>query len=175
MGVDAPNYSKKCSKCKETKLYTEFHSDKYKKTGLASTCKVCSNERVRDYVNNNLEDVRQKAKVRQKIYYKANKEKCLAGSKKWLKANPEKSRINSNKQNFKKFNMTYEQIEELRNKIDNRCQSCGSKSKLQADHDHETNKFRGLICKNCNSALGFAKDNTSILQSLIYYLNKNMN
>lgn len=41
---------------------------------------------------------------------------------------------------------------------------------LHVDHDHTTNKFRGLICGNCNVMLGHAKDNITTLQSAIEYL-----
>jgi len=39
------------------------------------------------------------------------------------------------------------------------------------DHDHKTGKFRGLLCGSCNSTLGFAKDDTKILEKGIDYLN----
>lgn len=38
------------------------------------------------------------------------------------------------------------------------------------DHCHKTNKIRGIICGHCNSLLGYAKDDVTILQSAINYL-----
>jgi len=57
------------------------------------------------------------------------------------------------------------------------CEVCGAfgtdtKKGLCFDHCHITGKFRGWICQRCNTALGFVKDNTETLQSLINYLLK---
>ena len=41
------------------------------------------------------------------------------------------------------------------------------------DHNHQTDKFRGWICSDCNLALGFAKDSVEIMKKLIKYVNKN--
>ena len=38
------------------------------------------------------------------------------------------------------------------------------------DHNHETNEFRGILCLNCNSLLGMAKDSIDVLTSAIDYL-----
>ena len=38
------------------------------------------------------------------------------------------------------------------------------------DHNHETGKFRGVLCLPCNSLLGMAKENVKILQSATDYL-----
>ena len=47
------------------------------------------------------------------------------------------------------------------------CQSCGSSSrKLCIDHKHGTKKPRGLLCHNCNTALGLLKDEFTGLDSL---------
>jgi len=40
------------------------------------------------------------------------------------------------------------------------------------DHCHQTGKVRSLLCNNCNSGLGFFKDNLTIIQKAIAYLNK---
>ena len=42
--------------------------------------------------------------------------------------------------------------------------------RFNIDHDHATNKVRGLLCSFCNALLGYAKDNIEILQSAITYL-----
>lgn len=43
---------------------------------------------------------------------------------------------------------------------------------LAVDHCHKTGTIRGLLCGNCNHALGKFKDSISILESAIVYLKK---
>ena len=38
------------------------------------------------------------------------------------------------------------------------------------DNNHETGKFRGILCLNCNSLLGMAKDSSEVLKRAIQYL-----
>lgn len=44
------------------------------------------------------------------------------------------------------------------------------KVKLVVDHCHATGKVRGLLCHNCNRALGLMKDSTETLERAIEYL-----
>lgn len=44
-------------------------------------------------------------------------------------------------------------------------------NKLHIDHCHTTGRVRGLLCGNCNRALGLLKDNTTFLAKAIEYLN----
>lgn len=41
---------------------------------------------------------------------------------------------------------------------------------LCVDHCHTTGKIRGLLCKDCNQALGLLKDDTDRLRKAIMYL-----
>lgn len=41
------------------------------------------------------------------------------------------------------------------------------------DHDHETGKVRGLLCSNCNFAIGHLKDNIANLTRAQMYLEVN--
>ena len=58
----------------------------------------------------------------------------------------------------------------------NKCAICSipfdelSDRELCIDHNHETHAIRGLLCRNCNSALGYAKEDYRILFSSIMYL-----
>ena len=41
---------------------------------------------------------------------------------------------------------------------------------LTVDHNHETGKVRGLLCFNCNIAIGKLKDDIVLLEKAIDYL-----
>lgn len=53
------------------------------------------------------------------------------------------------------------------------CSLLGTKSGLLVDHNHTTNIVRGLLCNNCNTALGKFKDNMEILTNAISYISIN--
>ena len=50
------------------------------------------------------------------------------------------------------------------------CQLCGEEKKLQLDHCHKTNTFRGWLCNDCNSGLGKLGDDVPSLERGIKYL-----
>ena len=43
-------------------------------------------------------------------------------------------------------------------------------SESAVDHNHVTGEFRGVLCKQCNRALGMFKDSTTILKNALEYL-----
>lgn len=50
----------------------------------------------------------------------------------------------------------------------------GKQYSLVMDHNHQTGKFRGMLCNHCNRGLGNFKDNINYLKLAIEYL-KNRN
>lgn len=50
------------------------------------------------------------------------------------------------------------------------CEICGAMDVICFDHCHITSKFRGWICRRCNTVLGFVKDNSELLISMSNYL-----
>jgi len=50
------------------------------------------------------------------------------------------------------------------------CVICGSKEKLVVDHDHKTNKIRGMLCNHCNRGLGHFRDDPMLLEFAAQYL-----
>jgi len=55
------------------------------------------------------------------------------------------------------------------------CALCGKPpdgEKLMVDHNHETDEVRGLIHRFCNSLLGFAREDETILFAAIKYIRR---
>jgi len=50
------------------------------------------------------------------------------------------------------------------------CVICGDETNLVVDHDHKTNKVRGMLCNKCNKGLGLFKDNPDFLLYARIYL-----
>ena len=50
------------------------------------------------------------------------------------------------------------------------CQCCGRISKLFLDHTHGDDKFRGWICRECNSGIGLLGDSAESLKRAWEYL-----
>jgi hypothetical protein len=50
------------------------------------------------------------------------------------------------------------------------CLGCGKAEAVHVDHDHNTKLVRGLLCFNCNQALGNVRDDVEVLLGLVEYL-----
>lgn len=67
----------------------------------------------------------------------------------------------------RKYNLT---LNEYENMIVNGCHLCEACKNLHIDHDHETLKIRGILCKSCNQSLGFAQDDVGKIKNVKDYL-----
>jgi hypothetical protein len=61
----------------------------------------------------------------------------------------------------------------IKNEV-NECVICGSEEKLVIDHDHKTEKFRGMLCNHCNRGLGHFRDDPILLEFASQYLYASM-
>ena len=74
------------------------------------------------------------------------------------------------------YGLTQEDYNTLLKKQEYKCFSCGKAhgtfktDRLFIDHCHDTGKVRGLLCHDCNVALGAATDNIETLRNLIKFL-----
>lgn len=50
--------NKVCSKCSQSKPYSEFYKDPRRKCGLCSICKICDKTRCKEYYINNSEKIK---------------------------------------------------------------------------------------------------------------------
>ena len=70
---------------------------------------------------------------------------------------------------FKISDEFYEELMENKN-----CNICGKEldNKKCIDHCHDTKKIRGVLCNNCNTALGLFKDDPVRIGNAIRYLER---
>lgn len=55
--------------------------------------------------------------------------------------------------------------------IPKKCPICQRDKKLVLDHNHENKKIRDWICRDCNSIIGYVKENVKTLKNMVDYLN----
>lgn len=110
------------------------------------------------------------------------KEQRTEAHRQWRKGNPKFEayvRMYNLKYHAK---ITLEQYQELFDAQRGVCAICsGSHNEssrfknLHVDHCHTTGKIRGLLCANCNTALGLLKDSPLLLSKAIEYLGGQLN
>lgn len=111
-------------------------------------------------------------KNKQKKYYEANKDKVKKYIQTYNKTNPDVQRKTQYK---RKFGITLDDYDKMFDIQEGKCSICTKhqselKKLLHVDHNHETGKIRGLLCGDCNLALGMFKDNETLLTNAIKYL-----
>lgn len=120
--------------------------------------------------------------------YECGRERNLARLQKWRTENPERyraqwERSNRNSRNNdlkRQFGITLEDYNRMFAEQNGSCKICGIhqsllKVALHVDHDHQTKMVRGLLCKKCNSAIGFGSESIDIFKKIIAYLSGELN
>lgn len=135
--------SKICGNCKKKKNFEEFYKCNRYRDGRMTTCKECRKR----YAKNKQSKYNRKY---QRSYH--------------LK---------------KKYNITIKEFQQMMTKQKGKCAICGSiessnrygPTPLHVDHCHKSGQVRGLLCGNCNKALGLLQDNIELLDRAKEYLN----
>jgi hypothetical protein len=157
--------NKICSKCKNTKPLSEFYNCNRRTDGKQTYCIPCKKEYVRAR-QGTLEYINQR---------KAERLKYKDSIKKYNDSKVEHRRNYCMKKNYGIDVAFYNSLLE---KQQNVCSICkrpervkrSGNSFLSIDHCHKSGKIRGLLCQNCNSAIGKLEDNVEFLKSAIDYL-----
>lgn len=113
-------------------------------------------------------------KDKRKEYNKKNKEKF----KKYFKDRYQriKNMTGVRESELKRrYGITLDKYNDMFTFQEGKCLTCSRhqselKHALCVDHCHATGKVRGLLCKKCNTVLGFVNDDISILKTMIKYL-----
>lgn len=151
--------TKRCSTCKETKTLDNFWKRSSESDGIDYRCKDCHR--------------RMKAAVFQKNYH---------GNPEWRERHLERSRkkyatdpLYARKMSLKsQYGITLEDYDAKLAEQGGVCAVCGkapsARRRLAVDHDHKTGEVRGLLCTQCNQALGLLKDSHRVVKSLLKYI-----
>lgn len=151
--VSAPEGFKHCRKCQTTKPVSEFNRNRRHFDDLNPDCKPCQLARRRKWVAENPERVKELMRN-------------------WHHANPKRSKEIADKA---RYGLEYGEYDRILALQDGRCALCrtdkpGGKGRFHVDHDHATGKVRGLLCHNCNVALGHVNEDPVLIRKMIAYL-----
>ena len=140
------------------------------------TCTVCKTEQPLDNYYNH------KSSVDGKQY------RCKScdniARKKWQDNNPEKAARSGRERRLRhRYGVDLVWYEDKLKEQGGKCDICGvSQNKTSGDtkdnlnfavdHNHDTGKVRGLLCNQCNRAMGMLGDDVSTLTKAIQYLGK---
>lgn len=140
---------KKCNKCLENRLLTEFFKDKATKDGHATICKNCKNKATQ-------------------VWRETNRDKYNKASREYKKENALQMRLY-------RYRMNVEQYNKMLAEQKGCCAICEKPQKgirpLAVDHNHKTGKVRALLCYGCNRAL-HVLESVDLLARAMAYLKK---
>ena len=144
---------KTCSKCKESKDLNEFPPNKSQKDGLNRLCRECYNNYSSEWYSKN-KDLH-KNRVAKRKY-----------------------KLGSLSLRLERYNLTKDVYNSMFNMYNGNCWICKVEKAECIDHDHSCCSgyrscgkcVRGLLCKNCNSMLGYAKDSSDVLIKAAEYI-----
>lgn len=177
-----------CTGCKQVKAISEFTRDKLTKDGLKHRCRPCLTQqkresRHRNPIANQQACKRWAARNPEKVKgygrkyrsVKVNRERAAVAGKKWAQKNRERCKYLGLRACLKRYGLTPESYGSLLEKQNNCCAICQEPSKggrLSVDHCHRTGRVRGVLCKNCNTAIGLLRDAPSLFFKAIEYLKR---
>lgn len=147
IATDIQEQHKTCCVCGERKHFDLFYNFKNKSDNKCYRCKSCDDK----------------------------------ARKKWSSSNPEKAYTSMRGRNLKhKYGISLEEYKEMLTNQGGKCAICKATENnttgdrkdwnFAVDHDHKTGKVRGLLCNNCNRALGLFKDSANLLAEAKKYL-----
>lgn len=160
-----PEGTKFCPECKTYQHLNNFQKCKTRPQGRNAYCNPCSAKRLKQYRLKHKDRISAKrktpeARARNKTFmhiYRTRASHKLTRIRNYLRAT---------------YGLTLTQYEQMFYDQDGRCAICQqfSLKTLCVDHDHATGAVRGLLCVNCNAALGKYGDSPERIDSAINYL-----
>jgi hypothetical protein len=95
---------------------------------------------------------------------------CKPCHNKITRANKEKHGGARNYHLRRRYGITAEHYDRMLAEQNGVCAICCEAPAVHVDHDHVTKRIRGLLCFNCNGALGQFRDRTELMLRAVAYL-----
>ena len=160
---------KPCTKCSGPRNRSNTYKNRARPDGLDEYCKVCRTTYFSTYRKTRCRtDATYQAAVKNmnKRYYKEHKLEIKSKDTQY-----DRSYFYAIKRKYGLDRETYERILKNQNSVCAVCRHPDSR-RLVVDHDHKINRVRGLLCGQCNTAIGLLKENPKTLKRAINYLNR---
>jgi Recombination endonuclease VII len=115
---------------------------------------------------------KQAINARNHAYYQAHKHEASEQRRARYQAQKHDSASPVRRAQLKRYGITPAEYDALLAKQNGACAICRRrpKGRLCVDHCHVTGMVRGLLCKECNGALGYLKDDQASLVAALAYL-----
>jgi len=181
--------TKICNKCKKSLPATIEHFNmNNKKDGLRGNCRECTNKYHHRYYQQNKKRIIQKTKqygrtkrgraVHKKAIQKyrsseRGKAKQRVASKQWRQTEKGQKAIQTYWLKYT-YGLTPEQHEQMYINQNGCCAMCKTSipyEDIKTDHNHKTGKVRELLCRRCNSGLGYIEDKEFVEKARQYLKN----
>lgn len=169
---------KRCSACKSTKPIAEFHNNRTSRDGHDARCKTCT-ARTREHLS-----TRKIIPVSEKrcLGCKQTKPAGMFNNNRYRKDGlTEHCReCATHRRRISKFGLTAERFSAMKASQKGLCAACRRKPEplhntqegLVIDHCHTSGRVRGLLCGQCNFAVGHLQDSPERAYALWQYLLK---
>ncbi|AQX82044.1 hypothetical protein BWO91_06290 [Plantibacter flavus] len=159
---------KLCRGCGQRKPLDLFRRQAANRTGASHYCKSCGSQRSRE--------ARESDPLfaeRRRAYRSANADKLRDAARNRYRADPLRAKVSTWRNQG--IEMTAEQYRAMHADQQGACAICRKTEAqngkaLAVDHDHETGRVRGLLCDQCNIALGRFQDSPENLRRALDYL-----
>lgn len=180
LGIKPPEYiadasscdtDRLCTACRKRKPLEDFTKWSKGRDGLSPHCRACKKKKRLAYMNRN----RATLSKRQREYRLKNLDAIKTYAKKYYQQNKTLFRQHRTKNLRKKYRITNADFDRMAESQGYVCAICRSLPQprfgvLCVDHDHATGVVRGLLCHNCNSAIGLLKESAEIVHSAFKYM-----
>ncbi|CAM5568578.1 recombination endonuclease VII [Streptomyces spiroverticillatus] len=175
--------TKKCSRCQQMLSRDAFARNKASRDGLQAYCRKCWAEYYQERQAARGKIVRQKVEVPEGYKFCRTCEQIKPHSE-WCRNRTAPDGLDSRCKSckaskgrasyFKRaYGITEAQRDEMIASQYGVCTICLKAPAVHVDHCHETGRVRGVLCFNCNAALGQLGDDPDTLHRAIAYLEGN--